>query len=71
MAEEKAVQPTRWKSGRMMQEHKGLVSVDLIHEYRWQGLKTLHRAGEECERVIGDMARVFGELHFKIGRAHV
>ena len=58
-AEEQAVQPARWKSGR----YEGLVSVDLIHEYRTQGLKTLE-AREECERLVGDMVRVFGELHF-------
>ena len=62
-AEEQAVQPSRWKGGRM-QEYEGLVSVDLIHEYRTRGLKTLDQAREECERLVDDMARVFGELHF-------
>ena len=62
-AEEKAVQPVRWKSGRM-QGYEGLVWADLIHEYRTQGLKTLDQAREECERFIGDMAQVFGEHHF-------
>ena len=62
-AEEKVVQPSKWTSGRM-QEYKGLVSVDLIHEYRTKGLKTLNQAREECERLVGDMTRVFGELHF-------
>ena len=59
-AEEKAVQPTRGKSD----SYEGLVWVDLIHEYRTQGLKTLDQAKEECERLVGDMTRVFGELHF-------
>ena len=56
-AEEEAVQPARWKNGRI-QEHQGLVRVDLIHEYRTQGLKTLDQAREECERLVGDLARV-------------
>ena len=47
-----------------MQGCKGLVSVDFIHEYRTQGLKTPNQAREECERLVGDMGRVFGELHF-------
>ena len=62
-AEKKAVQPARWGGGGMP-GHDGFVWVDLTHEYRTQGLKTLDQAREECERVINDMARVFGELHF-------
>ena len=61
--EKETVQPARWKSGRM-QGYEGLVGVDLIHEYRTQGLKNLYQARAECERVVGDMAREFGELHF-------
>ena len=61
--EEKAVQPARSKSGRM-QGYKGLVSANLIDEYLIQGLETLYQAREEIERVIDDMTRVFGELHF-------
>ena len=61
--ENEAVQPARWKSGRM-QGYEGLVWANLIHEYRTQGLKNLYQARVECERVLGDMARVFGELHF-------
>ena len=37
--------------------------MDLIHEYRTQGLKTLDRARGGCERFVGDMARVFGEFY--------
>ena len=48
----------------MMRRYEGVVTVDLAHEYRKQGLETLHQARVECERVVGDMARVFGELHF-------
>ena len=62
-AEEKAVQPVMWETGRI-QGYKGLVPVDLIHEYRTRGLKTLDQVREECERLVGDMARVFDELHF-------
>ena len=62
-AEEQAVQPSRWKSGGI-QGYEGLVLVDLIHEYRAQGLKTLGQAREECERLVEDMARVFGDFHF-------
>ena len=64
-AEKKAVQSAVWKSasGRM-QGHEGLVLIDLIHEYRTEGLKRLDQAREECERLVGDMERVFGELHF-------
>ena len=58
--EKEAVQPARWKMGGI----QGSVRVDLIHEYRTQGPKTLRQAREECERVIDDMAPVFGELHF-------
>ena len=47
-----------------MQEYEGLVCADPIHEYRTRGLETLNQARVECERVVGDMARVFGELHF-------
>ena len=47
-----------------MQEYEGLVSVDLIHEYRTRGLETLNQARAECERLVGDMERIFGELHF-------
>ena len=47
-----------------IQGYDGFVSVDLIHEYRTQGLKTLDQAREECERVIDGMAPVFGELNF-------
>ena len=61
-SDNEAVQPARWKMGGI-QKYDGFVSVDLIHEYRTQGLKTLDQA-EECERVIDDMAPVFGELHF-------
>ena len=46
-----------------MQGYEGLVEVDLIHEYRTRGLKTLDQAREEGERLLGDIARVFGELH--------
>ena len=38
--------------------------MNLIHEYRTQRKKTLDQARDECERDIGDMAPVFGELHF-------
>ena len=62
-SEREVVQPARWKVGGI-QGYDGFVSVDLIHEYRTQGLKTLGQAREECERVIDDMAPVFGELHF-------
>ena len=61
-AEKEAVQPARWKSSRM-QGYEGLVWVDLIHEYRTQGLENLENARVECERVIRDMTRVFGEVH--------
>ena len=47
-----------------IQGYDGFVSVDLIHECRIHGLDTLQQAWKECERVIGDMAPVFGELHF-------
>ena len=59
-AERAAVQPARWK----MSGIPGFVSLDLIHEYRTEGLRTLGEARDECERVIGDMTPVFGELHF-------
>ena len=61
--EKGAVQPARWKGSRM-QGYEGHVRMDLIHEYRKQGLEGLCQAREECERVVGDMAQVFGELHF-------
>ena len=48
----------------MMQGYEVFVLVNLIHEYRAQGLKNLHQAKVECERAVGDMAQVFGELHF-------
>ena len=47
-----------------MQGYEALVQVDLIHEYRTQGLKNLYQARVECERAVGDIVRVFGELHF-------
>ena len=47
-----------------IQGYGGFVPVDLIHEYRTQGLRAVGQAREECERVIDDMAPVFGELHF-------
>ena len=59
-SEREVVQPARSKMGG----YDEFVSVNLIHEYRTQGLKTLGQAREECERVIDDMAPVFGELHF-------
>ena len=62
-SEREVVQPARWKMGGIQGYH-GSASVDLIHGYRTQGLKTLDQAREECERVIDDMAPVFGELHF-------
>ena len=52
--EREVVQPARWKSDRM-QGYEALVQVDLIHEYRTQGLRNLYQAKVECERVIGDM----------------
>ena len=61
--EKETIQPARWKMGGI-QEYDGFVSLDLIHEYRTQGLITLDQARGECERVIDDMAPVFGELHF-------
>ena len=45
-AEENAVQPARWKNSYY---NEGLVSVDLIHEYRTWGLRALDQAREECE----------------------
>ena len=47
-----------------MQGYEALVVVDLIHEYRAQGLKKLDQTRKECEGLVGDRARVFGELHF-------
>ena len=61
--EKEAVQPARSKMGGI-QGNGEFVSVDLIHEYRTHGLKTLDQARQECGRLIGDMAPVFGELHF-------
>ena len=61
--EKAAVQPARWKMGGIP-GYDGFVPVDLIHEYRTQGLRAVDQAREECERAIDDMAPVFGELHF-------
>ena len=61
--EKAAVQPARWKMGGIP-GYDGFVPVDLIHEYRTQGLRAVDQAREECERVIDDMAPVFGDLHF-------
>ena len=61
--EKAAVQPARWKMGGIP-GYDGFVPVDLIHEYRTQGLRAVDQAREECERVIDDMAPVFGNLHF-------
>ena len=44
-SEREVVQPARWKMDSI-QWHDGFVSVDLIHEYRTQGLKTLDHARE-------------------------
>ena len=61
--EKAAVQPARWKMGGIP-GYDGFVPVDLIHEYRTQGLRAVNQARRECERAIGDMAPVFGDLHF-------
>ena len=47
-----------------MQGYEELVQVNLIHEYRTQGLKNLYQARVECEGAVDDIVRVFGELHF-------
>jgi len=41
----------------------GLMSVDLIDEYRTWGLDQLQDARKEYEREVADMTREFGELH--------
>ena len=61
--EKAAVQPARWKKSGIT-GYDGFLPMDLIHEYRTQGLRAVNQAREECERVIDDMAPVFGELHF-------
>ncbi|KAF8539826.1 hypothetical protein BDD12DRAFT_881587 [Trichophaea hybrida] len=61
--EKEAVQPASWNNEKL-RELQGLVSVDLIHEYRTRGLNELEKARKECEREVSDMAREFGEFHF-------
>jgi len=60
--EKEAVRPANGKRGRLS-SLSGMVSVDLIHEYRTWGLKKLEAARKEYEREVQDMAQAFGELH--------
>jgi len=57
-----AVRPTRRKS-RGIRQLSGLITVDLINEYRTCGLFQLEEALKEYEREVADMRRAFGDLH--------
>jgi len=61
--EKEAVQLASWRSGKM-NGLRGLIQVDLIHEYRTCGLDKMREALKVNEREVVDMTREFGELHF-------